>query len=1182
MKKLKLLLCLVLVLTAALVMCSCMDANTLNSYLGALGLGTGHTCVDANGDTACDTCSAYVAPPQCTAHVDGNNDGVCDNPGCNTAVLMEMRDIVFNSRSFTYDGTPKTIEVKGAPAGANVDYSTENTQTKAGTYEITAYITADGYADCEVSATLKIKQKTLTITWGEVGPFPANGKTPEIDYTVDGVLEGERVEVNLDFGDCDFTKEGSYEVVATSKNPNYKIKTTSGANAIDFIVGPNAHTVTFITDVEGKNVDPEKVADGELVDKPSVFNLGYEFLGWYKGEELWDFNTPVTESMTLTAKWKLLNYEITYYLNGGSNNPANPNSYTTEDGLKMAAPTKEGKVFLGWYEDSAYTVPLTKTAPGERINDVTLYAKWSDDGYTQLVSGASLDASFVLDKYIAAGSFRYTFSATVASIAENGVIYIGRGRDAADGSYIAITSQTVTVYTNGENGAEESKTHIRNIKDFIVIDVLAKRNGATITVRTGTGEFSGFFFSFVGTNGEIFASAENAELKDASLAWYGEGFENPVWILADSNTSFINEKSWAKVLADESYLDVLLMSAGEAGSAEILEAFESALEISTPVYAVWSFDSESGADYDANLAAFVALCKEKGIIPVLTTQLEAVNAANAAKNEAVAASGEKYIDFAALSEYTGLYDNGYTELGAKALYAKILVDIPELLTPTALVDKAEAEVLNSENNTLVVATNKVKDGKVLVFTAKLDGELKDDQKIIIGHGYGSTYAAWTEINATQTISYSQGAKADAAPSKNAAAHGITIKNYVTIIMVQDKAEEIGYTIDIVTDGGSYSRSLRGNPCNGSLALTVEGGLELTDASFSFACLDYSAPVWIFGASYFSLGDSARWPNYMYADGFAKDILIVGRGGLNTTGGLVELKDALRHATPEYIIWGYGMNDGKDSDGMIKQVTYDNHIEFLQICKDNGIEAIFMSSVNCTDNVHDGKIDYVFNRLGRFADYDYRVISLPHAVDGYEVGSEWYDGMLSGDGIHPTQLGARNFYLETLCTFPELMLGVDATVKSAKSESLSDGSTLKVEDTPEFVDGDFAISVSADYSGYLDDGAIEIGTGKGVEGGTWVRITDSKVEVYRTVNGESVLVTEEDNEILMNEIFMLRIIVKDNKANIAFVSSGEQAYSASADRNALFSVLADWSYAGDVFVRADSVDLTDVLINFATK
>jgi len=1034
-----------------------------------------HTCADVNGDTKCDTCGGYVAPTACTSHVDANNDGLCDKTGCGAAVLMEMEDVIFKDMTKVYNGKPHTISVKGAPDDAEIEYSMENTQTDAGTYEITAYITADGYEDFEITATLKINPKPISIEWGENGPFPSNGKQPVIDYKLDGVIAGDSVDVDLDFGKCDFTTEGTFEVTATTKNPNYMIKSAKGANKTEFIMGSNNHTVTFVSGVEGKDIEPETVPDGETVDSPgNFFNRGYTLLGWFNGETEWDFENPVTESITLTAKWQLEEYSINYYLFGGTNASDNPTKYTVETGINLSAPKKEGCIFLGWYEDSVYYNPLSATAPGEKINNVNLYAKWSDAEYDEVVTGASLDDTFVLGKYLSGGKYKYTFSASLDTLGEDGVIYIGKGRETVDGSYIKITAGEISVCTNTADGTDtESHAHYRTLRGYIVVEISTNKGKATVSVRTADGEINNNF-SFAGKNGEIFAAAENVTLSDVTFAWSAVGYSEPVWMLTDSETSYDNHDSWAKDLFDSGFLNANLISANGADSTDVLEAFKAALNKAVPVYAVWSFAKESGADYDANLAAFIALCKENNITPVLTTQLEAVDSQNKAKNEAVIASGERYIDFASLESYSGIYEGKYTELGRVSLYAKVLSDFPEFMTPNTPLKSASAELLNAENTTLEVGNNKVKDGKFMVFSAKLDGELAADQKIILGHGYLSTYAAWIEINGEQVISYNRGAKGD--PKAYAKSHGLTIKNYITVIITAD-SDGVGNIVTVVTDGGSYERSWSGSPCNGKIEVIVEGA-QLTDVEAHWACQNYDAPIWIFGASYFSLGDPARWPQYMYADGLSDEILIVGRGGLNTTGGLLELEDALQHGTPKYIIWGYGMNDGKDSETGIKQVTYDNHIAFLEICKKNDIEPIFISSVNCTDNFHSHKIDYVLNRLGDFANYDYRVASLPHAVDGYEPGSLWYDGMLSSDGIHPTKLGARSFYLELLCQFPELLMGADSVVKSAKSDTLNAGATLKIEGTPEYVDsGTMAFTLTADFDSYLE-GSLEIGNGKG--------------------------------------------------------------------------------------------------------
>ena len=1153
----------------------------------------GHECADANGDGKCDQCSAVLT--QTHEHIDNNGDGVCDGANCEEAVIKNMGKLVFSDSEVIYNGNPKAIYVEGAPEGATITYKVKgsnktdaNIQTNVGRYRITATVSAEGYEDQILTATLTIKPRTISVNWLDVRTvYPANGKAPAlvegVNYELIGIVDADKanVTVSLDFGDCSFYVIGDgYKIVATCNNSNYKI---SESGSFEFSVGPNTQTVTFDTGAPDKTIPPVDVEVGATVEMPTLVNAGYDFLGWYNGEQLWDFETPIEEPVTLTAKWKPITYKVQYYLNGGTNAKTNPGTYTIETGLDLAAPTRDGKVFLGWYIDATLKTPLYGADPGNRTQDVTLYAKWSDTQYTKLVSGDEIDSTFVLDKYISDGIFRYTFTAYVSSFSEDGAIRIGRGFDTVDGSYVEIGVDEIRVINNAADGTQTKRElkHGCNVDGYIVVDILANKGTAVVTIRTRSGEFTVNDVEFLAKSGEIFATAENALISSANLGWSAQEYSEPVWILTDSENAYTNTSSWAYKIGSRDYIDVLLMGAAGADSSDILASFVKALEISVPKYAVWSFDSESGETYDANLLSFISICKENKIVPILTTQFTQVSDANAEKNAAVIASGERYIDFAYVGECENVYSDGYTAIGTESMFAKILTDFPEILSPTVSLKQAEAEVLDAENPKLVIGDNKVKDGKAMVVTAKIDGELKEGEKIIIGHGYGSTYSAWLEINSENVISYDLGANSNAAPGKSPKTHGLTIKNYVTMILVGDRESSNGGFI-LVTDGGVSTGKYIGSSCNGKITVDAVGGVTLTDVKGSWACFDYENPIWIFGASYFSLGDPARWPYYMYADGYNDNIFITGRGGLNSTGGLIELKDALKHAIPKVIIWGYGMNDGNDpQDETIKETTYNNHIEFLEICKQNNIEAVFISSVNCATNFHSGKIDYVSHRLGDFANYDYKVVSLPHAVDGYEAGSMWYDGMLSGDNIHPTSLGARNFYLELLCTYPELMIDWDATVLEDSKDSLSSKAELKI-DTPDYIDGEYAMTFNADFDGRFD-GTLTIGTGKGVDDASWVEISEDSVVIYRQVAGETVVVSEVKNEIFLIEIVMVRIHVKDGKAKISFVSSADNRYpygnANKKDPSTLFTVSGDWSYGGDAYAVSNGTDLIDASLKF---
>lgn len=71
-------------------------------------------------------------------------------------------------------------------------------------------------------------------------------------------------------------------------------------------------------------------------------------------------------------------YTITYELNGGTNDPANPATYTAAtETFVLKAPSKEGDVFDGWYLDAALTQPIRQVEKGSSGN-LTVYAKWKN------------------------------------------------------------------------------------------------------------------------------------------------------------------------------------------------------------------------------------------------------------------------------------------------------------------------------------------------------------------------------------------------------------------------------------------------------------------------------------------------------------------------------------------------------------------------------------------------------------------------------------------------------------------------------------------------------------------------------------------------------------------------------------------------------------------------------------
>ncbi len=125
---------------------------------------------------------------------------------------LDFEGLVFEDAEFTYDGTPKSLTLKGYPITANVKYSDNAVQTDAGVYEITATVSKSGYNTKTLSATMTINKAELGISFvdksvvydgkahdvlisGELPQnasvsYQGNGQTKAGEYTVTAVISG--------------------------------------------------------------------------------------------------------------------------------------------------------------------------------------------------------------------------------------------------------------------------------------------------------------------------------------------------------------------------------------------------------------------------------------------------------------------------------------------------------------------------------------------------------------------------------------------------------------------------------------------------------------------------------------------------------------------------------------------------------------------------------------------------------------------------------------------------------------------------------------------------------------------------------------------------------------------------------------------------------------------------------
>ena len=134
------------------------------------------------------------------------------------------------------------------------------------------------------------------------------------------------------------------------------------------------YTVTFVVDGEKTEV---KVKDGEKATKPiDPEKEGYTFLGWYVGDDAYDFEKAVNADLEVTAKFEekadepeVKEYTVKFVVDGAEE------VQTVKEGEKAskpADPVKEGYNFLGWYVGDAEYAFDAVTA------DVTVTAKFEE------------------------------------------------------------------------------------------------------------------------------------------------------------------------------------------------------------------------------------------------------------------------------------------------------------------------------------------------------------------------------------------------------------------------------------------------------------------------------------------------------------------------------------------------------------------------------------------------------------------------------------------------------------------------------------------------------------------------------------------------------------------------------------------------------------------------------------
>ena len=221
-------------------------------------------------------------------------------------------------------------------------------------------------------------------------------------------------------------------------------------------------TITLIG-TDGKEINKFDIKIGEEIDLPANAE---RFVCWntkvdgsgdsYKGK------TQFTKDMKLYLIVLAENaYTITYELNGGVNDKANPLSFTATSSVTLKNPSKDGYRFVGWYEKEDLSgTAVTGWKAGEKSANVTLYAKWRDVDDKELTQGGTGVYSYVT--YIDAldGNKNYP-SFSIFLMADAQVTALTSGGTWVEKSELAEATKTQPIYqicSYGEMGTDTTKS----------------------------------------------------------------------------------------------------------------------------------------------------------------------------------------------------------------------------------------------------------------------------------------------------------------------------------------------------------------------------------------------------------------------------------------------------------------------------------------------------------------------------------------------------------------------------------------------------------------------------------------------------------------------------------------------------------------------------------------------------
>ena len=256
---------------------------------------------------------------------------------------------------------------------------------------------------------------------------------------------------------------------------------------------PATYTVTFDS-AEGSAVDAQTIKQGETAQEPTApTKEGYTFAGWYNGETLYDFATPVTGDVTLVAKWEeaappAATYIVTF--TNGTTTVSTQEVVAGECAVAPTDPSKSGKKFMGWYDgetkfDAATPIMGDFTFVAKWGVEVTVYNQSKEIVKTFIVEDGTVIPADEIPEAVVNEGFVFTGTWHKGSAVSAAPVDITAPVTAATKLYPGVLAESVTDLAGTWTGEKVNSDGTVNVYTFIIdvaVDGNNKVTGATVTV----------------------------------------------------------------------------------------------------------------------------------------------------------------------------------------------------------------------------------------------------------------------------------------------------------------------------------------------------------------------------------------------------------------------------------------------------------------------------------------------------------------------------------------------------------------------------------------------------------------------------------------------------------------------------------------------------------------------------